>query len=113
VILDDAPHLYIRQREGLCEILEPFGFHDGLVIDLSVEVRDGPIGSNRSRLDPMNAPSLFDEGNFDVRLLSPFLRQNLNAHIVVLVPVPAVISIHLPVQIDCRRAGRFRDAGHS
>src|SRR6266446_3873217 len=112
VIFDDASDQHVREREGFRQVLQAFGLDDGFFKNLAVKVGDGAVGTDRPRLDAADFPLALEEGDLDVGILPPLFSENLDAFVVVLVTIAAVVAVHLAVKINRRRTRSFGDAGH-
>ena len=113
VILDDAAHLHVGQCEGFRQELHALRLHDGLVKSLSFEIHNRAIRPDCPGLNAVDVSFFLKKRNLHVGVLSAFLRQDLDPRVVVFVRrMVAVISVHLPVQIQRQRSRRFRHAGH-
>jgi len=104
-------NLDIRQREGLRQIFQTSRLHDFFLINFAVKIDDRTVGTNGARFEALDALVAFHEWNINVRVLSPFLRKNLDPHIVVFAG-GVIVTVHLTIQIDGWRARGLRNAGH-
>src|SRR4029077_1884665 len=114
VVFDQTPWLYIRQRERLGQVLKAACLYDFLFIDFAVKIRDCAVGPYGSRLNAVNIRLVLDEGDFHVRVLAPFFREDLFPNIVVFVrsPAAAIVTVNLAVEDNCRRTGCLWFARH-
>ena len=70
-----------------------------------------PVGADGAGVDAADALAVLAIGDLDVRVLAPFLGQDLDAGVDDFVG-RVVVAIHLAIQIDRRRRGRLRLARH-
>ena len=117
MIFDDTSHLHVRHCEGFCQVFDPFGLFQGLLVDFAVKVGDGSIRPNGPCSNVAYVCPLPLKRNLDVCVLSPFLRKDLDADVVVFrgtaPPLNShIVPVHLAVQIDGRSPRRFRHTGH-
>src|ERR1700683_755095 len=113
IILNDAPHLDIGKGKALCHKSRSALLRQGLFEDLAVKFRGGTVGMNGSGPNVDYVFALPVKRNFYASVLPPFLGQNLDSDVVILVSsLAVVVPVDLTVKDDRRGAGSERFARH-
>src|ERR1700739_3513366 len=113
-VFDDSSRLNIRQRESPGEILSSFRFDDRFFEHFAVKLGNRSVWTNGAGFDPGDTFRLFHEWYLDVGILSSLFGQDLDPDIGILVPgAGIVVTVHLAVENDGRRARSQRLGSHS
>ena len=82
MVLNDAAYLDIGQGKCLGQVFLRFGFDHRRVEGLSIKNRNTPVRMDGPAADIADSRYVFGIGNLHIGVLPPFLRQNLDSHVV-------------------------------
>src|SRR5438874_6923986 len=112
-IFDYAAHLYVGQRESLCQHPETLVLEQGFFVNLPIKIDDSAVGPDGPRFQPADLLVVFGKWNLNIRVFTALFGQDFDADVVVLSVGPAaIVLVHFAIKDDGRGAGRKGLTGH-